>query len=63
MCLQQDTSLTLSPVWVEELPLSLHVDVQDVYGGVVQPFAVQLTLPGTTTQQMRPRVKTRTYMY
>ena len=62
MCLHQDTLLTLSPVWVEELPLSLHVNVQDVNGGVVQPFAVQLTLPGTTRQQMRSRVETCIHM-
>ena len=62
MCLQQDTLLTLSPVWIEELPLSLHVNVQDVNGGVVQPFAVQLTLPGTSRQQMRSRVETCIHM-
>ena len=34
------TLLTLGSVWIEELPLSLHVDVQNVNGCIVQPFAV-----------------------
>ena len=39
----------MSSVRIEELPLSLHVDVQDVNARVVHPPVVKLTLPGTTT--------------